>query len=79
MERVTWGRMQNPLRGVLHGSAALVALAGLAILISRPIDEGERLLAVGIFGVALVAMFTVSALYHSVPWTERWRRRMQRI
>lgn len=79
VERVTWGRMQNPLRGVLHGSAALVALAGLAILISRPIDEGERLLAVGIFGVALVAMFTVSALYHSVPWTERWRHRMQRI
>lgn len=23
-------------------------------------------------------MFTVSALYHSVPWSEVWRRRMQR-
>lgn len=76
---MTWGRMQNPLRGVLHGSAAVVSVAGLAVLVASATDDGSLLPGVALFGAALVAMFTVSALYHSVPWTERWRNRMQRI
>ena len=79
MERITWGRMQNPLRGVLHGSAALAAVVGVATLIGRSWGQGDVLVAVLIFGVALVTMFTVSALYHSVPWSDRWKAVMQRI
>lgn len=72
--------MQNPIRGLLHGSAALVAIVGLAVLIARAADNGAPILAgVALFGVALVVMFTVSALYHSVPWSERGRLRMQRL
>lgn len=79
MERITWGRMQNPLRGVLHGSAALVAVGGLAFLVTRAWGRIAILLAVLIYGLALVTMYTVSALYHSVPWTQRWKALMQRI
>lgn len=77
MERVRWGKMENPLRGVLHGSAALLSVAGLVVLLvdSRP----DRVGVAALFGLALVAMFTVSALYHSVPWRDRWRARMQRL
>jgi hemolysin III len=79
VERVTWGKMQNPIRGVLHGSAALVAAVGLAVLVIRAADDRVLLPGVALFGLALVAMFSISALYHSVPWTETWKRRMQRL
>lgn len=79
MERATWGRMQNPMRGILHGSSAVAAALGLAFLVTRAWGRPEILAAVVVFGVALVAMYTVSALYHSVPWSERWKARMQRV
>ncbi|MFP3914511.1 MAG: PAQR family membrane homeostasis protein TrhA [Actinomycetota bacterium] len=75
---MTWGRMQNPIRGLLHGSAAVAAAIGLGFLLSR--SRGVTPWpAAALFGFALVAMFTVSALYHSVPWTERWRERIRRV
>lgn len=76
---MTWGRMQNPMRGLLHGSAALFSVVGLTVLMSRVDADSFTRPGVIIFGLALIAMFTVSALYHSVPWTKRWKRRMQRI
>ncbi|MFZ5654464.1 MAG: PAQR family membrane homeostasis protein TrhA [Pseudomonadota bacterium] len=78
MDRLTWGKMQNPLRGILHGCAALGAAAGLVVLVQSR-GQADILAAVAVFGVALVAMFTVSALYHSVPWSSRWKNRMQRV
>lgn len=71
--------MQNPVRGLLHGTAAVAAAVGLALLVARAWGRTEILVGVVVFGLALVAMFTVSALYHSVPWTRRWKARMQRI
>jgi hemolysin III len=32
-----------------------------------------------VFGFGLIALFTTSSVYHSIPWRERWRRRMQRL
>jgi hemolysin III len=32
-----------------------------------------------VFGVSLVCLFTVSSLYHSIPWGPAWKRRMQRL
>lgn len=79
MERVTWGKMQNPMRGVLHGSAAVLAAIGVAVLVARAWGRAEILVGVAVFGLALVTMFTVSALYHSVPWNNAWKQRMQRL
>jgi len=72
------GRMQNPVRGLLHGTAAVVSIAGLGILISAG-PNGGLLAAVAIYGLSLVALYTTSSLYHSVPWPQVWKRRLQRL
>ncbi len=77
--RMTLGRMQNPVRGLLNAAAAVAALVGTVCLWSRADGDVSRQLAVAIFGVSLVALFTVSSLYHSVPWRDVWKQRMQRV
>ena len=76
--RWTLGRMQNPVRGILHGSAAVAAIAGTALLVVQAPNWGIRV-GVIVFGLALVALYTTSSLYHSIPWREVWKRRMQRM
>ncbi|MBU1865530.1 MAG: hemolysin III family protein [Actinobacteria bacterium] len=78
-ERARIGKMTNPVRGLLHGSAAVVSLVG-AILVTVLASGGfERRLSLMIFGLSLVSLYTVSALYHSIPWHEVWKDRMQRL
>jgi hemolysin III len=77
-DRFTIGRMQNPVRGFLHGSAAVVSVAGIVVLVRSGNGAWSRL-ALGAFGVALVFLFSVSALYHSIPWAERAKSLMQRL
>jgi hemolysin III len=76
---LTLGRMHHPFRGFLNGAAALAAIVGLvALLVANP---GEVSLAVAlvVYAGSLVSMFTISCLYHSVPWSERWKARMRRL
>lgn len=79
VERLTLGRMQHPVRGFLHGGAALAALAGLIVLVTRTASDIPRMLSMVVFGSSMVALFTTSSLYHSVPWKKRWKQRMQRF
>ena len=78
-DRITLGKMTNPVRGFLHGSAAVVSAAGMALLVSRSSPDGVRVLSMVIFGVSMIGLYTASALYHSVPWRETWKKRMQRV
>jgi hemolysin III len=77
-ERLTLGKMQNPVRGFLHGSAALAALVGTIVLLVNARTWGGRI-ALIVFGLGLVALYTTSSLYHSIPWADAWKRRMQRL
>ncbi|MDH3730822.1 MAG: hemolysin III family protein [Acidimicrobiia bacterium] len=77
-DRVTLGRMQNPVRGILHGTAAIASIFGVIVLVLAGSSTPSRI-ALGSFGVALVFLFTVSSLYHSVPWQEKHKRIMQRL
>jgi len=71
-------RVQNPVRGLLHGTSALVSTVGLvALLVATP--NGEVYPAAAIYGFALVGLYTTSSLYHSVPWREVWKARLQRL
>ncbi|MFP4073282.1 MAG: PAQR family membrane homeostasis protein TrhA [Actinomycetota bacterium] len=79
MERVTLGRMQNPVRGFLHGTAAVAALAGTIYLVDRAGSNTGILIGSLVFGLALLVMYTTSSLYHSVPWRPEWKRRLQRF
>ena len=71
--------MTHPMRGFLHGSAAVVSAVGMALLIVRSSPDAMRILSVTIFGLSLIGLYTASALYHSVPWRPKWKQRMQRV
>lgn len=70
--------MQNPVRGILHGSAALAAVIGTVFLITIAPSGGLRV-GVVVFGMALVGLYTTSSLYHSIAWRDVWKKRMQRL
>jgi len=76
---MTLGRMQNPIRGFLHGGAAVAALVGTIYLVSRAWGNLTALVGSLVYGFALLVMYTVSCLYHSVPWSTDWKRRLQRV
>jgi len=78
--RFTLGPVQNPVRGTLHGSAALVCLGLAAGALELPpgVAGGDRVV-LAVLAASHAALFAVSALYHSVPWTAPWKRRVQRI
>ena len=78
MERWALGKFQNPWRGFLHGAAALAAVIGAALLAERAAD-GRHLIAGLIYAATLVAMYTVSTLYHSIGWQEKRKAFMQRL
>ena len=70
--------MQNPVRGILHGSAALAGIVGTVLLILHA-PTWPRRGGVMVFGLAIVALYTTSSLYHAIPWREQWKKRMQRL
>lgn len=79
LDRARLGKMTNPVRGILHGSAAVVSLVGaVALLTLSPGNLGRRI-SLFVFGLSLVALFTTSSLYHSIPWRAVWKRRMQKL
>lgn len=76
--RATLGKMQNPIRGFLHGGAAVGSFVGLVLMLLRSQGNAEATISSLVFGMSLVLMYTVSALYHSIPWTEVSKERMRR-
>jgi hemolysin III len=79
MNRLTLGKMQNPIRGFLHGGAAVATLVGLILLVIRAWGSAAAIVGALVFGLALLMMYTVSSLYHSIPWGNDWKVRLQRI
>jgi hemolysin III len=70
--------MHHPVRGILHGSAAVLSVAGLVAMVNTGASS-HRLWALVVYGVALVALYTTSALYHAIPWRPVWKARFQRL
>jgi hemolysin III len=69
MQSVTAARTRPLLRGVAHLVAALGALPAAAWLVSA---AGSRpgAIGAGVYGASLVVLFTISAIYHRVLWTD---------
>jgi len=78
VHRWTLGKMQNPVRGFLHGAAAVAAVVGTIYLAAQAPNLGTRIGAI-VFGLAMIALYTTSSLYHGVPWGEAAKKRMQRL
>ena len=77
-DRLTLGRMQNPVRGFLHGTAAVASVIGAVVLCVR-CESTDHRLALLVFAASLFALYTASSLYHSFPWRREWKLRMQRL
>lgn len=66
------------LRGVLHHQAAWYAAGAGSVLVAMSTTL-RAALAAAIYSLSLVALFTISAVYHRVQWKEeRSRARMRR-
>jgi hemolysin III len=74
--RLTVGPIQNPVRGLLHGAGAVWWLLFAAGLASDPAPPGRSVAL--LCAASQATLFATSALYHSLPWRPRWKRRMQR-
>ena len=70
--------MQNPFRCLLHGAAAVAAVVGTVVLAWQAPNTGIRIGAIA-FGLAMIALYTTSSLYHGIPWSAVWKGRMQRL
>ena len=66
------------LRGLLHQYAFFASLAALPVLLLVS-PTGRAALAGTVYGLSLVALFGVSALFHRVTWSARARRWMGRL
>jgi len=76
-ERIRLGKMTHPVRGFLHGSAAVVSLVGAVLITVLTAGDPGRRVSLLVFGMSLVGLFTISTLYHSVPWRDVWKRRFR--
>lgn len=77
-ERYILAGFHNPVRGFLHGSAAVASLIGGIVLWQRAAEPWRQVVLV-IFAFSLVGLYTVSSLYHSIPWSRERKALMQRL
>jgi hemolysin III len=70
--------LRPALRGALHRAAVPVAICLTVVLAVRAPTAGSRVAAI-IYGVCLVAMLTVSGIYHLPSLFDRDRRLLQRL
>lgn len=61
-------RLREPANGLTHLIGAILSLVGLPVLIYRGIASGQTRVVVAfiVFGLSQIALYTASALYHSV-------------
>jgi len=77
---VTETEIPKPLmRGWLHAGACLAALAAVPRLLDGSGHDPVRLAAMGAFGLAMVLLYAVSALYHIGDWREPVKRLLARL
>ncbi len=68
-ERKKRKRFREPVNGLTHLAGGLLASVGLIMLLVTAASEGrvDQLVAFGIFGFSLIALYSASALYHLLP------------
>ncbi|EYD72242.1 PAQR family membrane homeostasis protein TrhA [Limimaricola hongkongensis] len=72
-EYPAYARSERIADGVIHALGVTFALTGAVLLIVFSALAAEasadRIIAVAVYGGALIATFTASAFYHMTPWT----------
>jgi hemolysin III len=65
-DRTLFDRLREPVNGLTHLVAAVVALVGVIVLGLRAQDDPATLVTLLLYGVTLVLMFAASASYHLI-------------
>ena len=71
--------MRNPVRGFMDATAAVASLVALVVLIALMTHDIPRMLSMIVYSLSLIALYTTSSLYHTIPWNPPWHQRMQRV
>jgi hemolysin III len=66
------------MRGVSHAVASVLAVAAAVVVVALA-HRASTSVALGVYGVGLVALFAGSALYHRWPGSSRFKPLLQRI
>ncbi len=74
-------RLREPVSNLTHLAGVLLAVAGLVVLLSTAVGAGrtDQILAFGIFGCSLIALYGASALYHLLPLSPPSVARLRRV
>jgi hemolysin III len=74
-------RLREPVNGLTHLAGALLASVGLIVLLATAVRAGrvDQIVAFGIFGFSLIALYTASALYHLLPLSPAGVARLRRV
>ena len=73
--------LREPVNGLTHLVGGLLASIGLVVLLASATRAGriDQLVAFGIFGLSLIALYTASALYHLLPLSATGVARLRRV
>lgn len=73
MMKKWWFALKEPVNGWTHILGAGLSLLGLILLVSQAIRQGTiwHVVSFSIYGVSLLALYTMSSLYHSLKVSQR--------
>ncbi len=66
-------KVRDPVSGLTHCIAALLAVAGLVVLVCKASFAGKpwHIVSFSIFGAGMILLYTASTLYHWLPLSSR--------
>ena len=67
------------LRGWFHALAAVAAVAATAVLCWQSRADPPRLLSLAVFGLSMIELYAVSAVYHIGRWPVAMQRRLRAL
>src|SRR5215204_3452987 len=72
-------RLREPISGLTHLVGVLLALVALVVLLTTAAGRADQVVAFGIFGHSLIALYGASALYHLLPVSASAIARLRRL
>jgi len=74
-------QFREPINGLTHFIAFLLAILGLVLLVQKSIDPLKiwHIVTFSIFGVGMVLLYLASTLYHWLPLSEKGVLRLKRV
>jgi hemolysin III len=74
-------RLREPVNGLTHAAGGVLAFVGLFVLVASAASAGrmDQIVAFGIFGLSLVALYIASSLYHLLPLSPAGVARLRKL